>query len=87
MRASLTELGPVGVAAIVNDINTRSAEAGWSYSLRPDDGFAGSAAFRSSGPIRPIAEHSYEVAMSMVHGTKVSFDDCLAIVKKWRELL
>lgn len=46
VRASLTELGPVGVAAIVNDINTRSAEAGWSYSLRPDDGFAGSAAFR-----------------------------------------
>jgi hypothetical protein len=87
VRASLAELGPEGIAAIVDDINTRSTEAGWSYSPRPGGGFADSAAFDPHGPIRPIAERSYEVAMSMVHGTKVPFGDCFTAVATWRELL
>jgi hypothetical protein len=87
VRAALADLGPAGVTAIVEDINTRSAEAGWSYSPRPNGGFAESAAFDPQGPIRPIAQRSYEVAMGMVHGTKVPFDDCFTAVNRWRELL
>lgn len=87
VRASLAELGPDGVVAIVEDINARSAAAGWSYSARPASGFADSAAFDPRGAVRATAQRSYEVALGMVHGTKVPFDDCFASIERWRELL
>jgi len=87
VREALTDLGPVGVTALVDDINTRSQAAGWRYMPRPSGGFANSPAFDPAAPCRAVAEHSYGVALGMVHGAKPTFEDCLTLVQGSRHLL
>lgn len=87
VRLALTNLGPAGVTALVDDINARSEAAGWRYMPRGDGGFADSPAFNPSAPCRTVAERSYVVALSMVYGAKPIYDDCLALVQNSRHLL
>ena len=87
VRDALAELGPTGIAELAADVDTRSDAAGWSYTPRPNRGFADSAAFAEDAASRATAEASYSTALGMVHGHKPTLDECLASVHHFRELL
>jgi hypothetical protein len=87
VREALAQLGPTGVAELVADVDARSDAAGWSYTPRPNGGFADSAVFAEDAVSRATAEASYSTALGMVHGQKPTLDECLATVGRYRELL
>lgn len=87
VREALAQLGPAGVAELVADVDARSDAAGWSYTPRPNGGFADSAAFAEDAVGRATAEASYTKALGMVHGHKPTLDECLATVHRFRKLL
>jgi hypothetical protein len=82
VREALAQLGPTGVAELVADVDARSDAAGWSYTPRPNGGFAHSAAFAEDAASRATAEASYTTALGMVNGPKPTLDECLAT--NWR---
>ena len=87
VRAALEELGLDGRAELVDDINERSAAAGWRFVERPAAGYGDSPAFDPGAPGQNVARGSYAVALKMVSGHKPSFDECLDIVTKHRALI
>jgi hypothetical protein len=75
------------VLALVDDVNARSAAAGWRFVDRPTSGYADSPAFDPSAPGRAVAEESYGVAIGMVYGDAPGFEECLDAVHQARDLL
>jgi hypothetical protein len=87
VREALAEHGPAGVAELIADVDARSEAAGWSYTPRPDGGFADSAVFADEAACRTTAEASFATALGIVHGERPTFDECLATVHRYRNLL
>jgi len=87
IRKELEKIGHGGVSDLVDDINSRSESAGWSFTDRPARGFAQSLAFVLDSPSADTARRSYDVASSMIFGEVPSFDACVETVRKFGYLL
>jgi hypothetical protein len=81
---ALTRLGPAGFTSLVDDINAHSQGAGFSWSPRPDGGYADSPAFNPEHPSHSSILTGYQSAQHLIHGPRVSFDQVLATVAAHR---
>lgn len=84
---ALTSLGEAGFAEMVDDINTHSEEAGFSWSPRPEGGYADSPAFDPTHPCHPSILTGYQSAVHLIHGVQVTFEQVLASVAAHRACL
>ena len=84
---ALDALGQDGFAELVEDINARSDDAGFSWSPRPDGGYANSPAFDSQAEVREAIRTGFEAAQALIHGERISLDDVTATVRASRERL
>lgn len=83
----LTSLGRAGFAELVDDINTHSEEAGFSWRPRPEGGYADSPAFDPTHPSHPSILTGYQSAQHLIHGEHVTFEQVLASVVAHRAYL
>jgi hypothetical protein len=84
---ALDALGPSGFAGLVDDINTHSADAGFSWSPRPEGGYADSPAFDPDATAHGAISAGFEAAQGLIHGARISLDDVISIVQTNRERL
>jgi Nucleotidyl transferase AbiEii toxin, Type IV TA system len=77
---ALASLGTDGFAELVGDINAHSEAAGFSWSPRPDGGYAHSPAFDPAHPSHPSILTGYDSAQHLIHGPNVTFEQILASV-------
>lgn len=84
---ALDALGQVGFAELVEDINAHSEEAGFSWSPRPDDGYADSPAFDPRADVHEAIRTGFEAGQALIHGTRISLDDVTATVLANRDRL
>ena len=77
---ALTILGAARFNELVEDINIHSREAGFSWSARPEKGYADSPAFDPAHPSHRSILSGYESAQRLIHGEHVSFEHVLATV-------
>lgn len=84
---ALDALGPAGLADLVEDITSHSADAGFSWSPRPEGGYADSPAFDPDSDVRDAIRTGYEAAQSLIHGTRISLDEVTATVRANRTRL
>jgi len=87
VTAALDELGAVGVADLTADIDEHSAEAGFTWSPRPDGGYADSPAFDPRAPVHAMIRAGFEAAQHLIHGTPITLDDVIATVQANRHRL
>jgi len=78
---------PGGVAALAEDIEARSREAGLPSGPRPAGGFATSPAFSRNSPAGEAGHAAYQRAAGLIWGEIPTFDDCLAKVHEFAGLL
>jgi hypothetical protein len=84
---ALDALGTQGFAALVADINTCSDEAGFSWSPRPDGGYADSPAFDPHAAVRRSIRTGFVAAQGLVHGVHITLEDVTNTVRANRERL
>lgn len=84
---ALDEMGPAGFAELVDDINDHSAEAGFSWSPRPEGGYADSPAFDPTHPSHASILTGFQGAQHLIHGVQVSLDQLLGTVAAHRASL
>lgn len=87
VQKALSTLGPDGVAALVDDINQHSAEAEFTWTPRPDNGYADSPAFDPSHSSRDAIVAGYRAAQGLIYGTRPTLEDVANIVRRHRDLL
>jgi hypothetical protein len=89
--AALDALGPNGSAELLTDIIAHSGEAGFSWSPRPEGGYADSPAFdphaETQGRTHEAARTGFEAAQGLIHGIQITFDDVIATVHTNRHRL
>lgn len=64
VRDALTRLGPDGIAGLVDDINTNSQAADFTWSARPKNGYADSPAFDPTDPASEAIATGYRSALN-----------------------
>lgn len=79
--AALDRLGADGVRDLVHDIGTHSLAAGFSWTARPEGGYADSPAFDRDAEVREPIRTGFAAAQSLVHGARLSLDDVTATVR------
>ena len=79
--AELEALGPVGVRDLVDDINTHSADAGFSWTPRPSGGYADSPAFDPHAPVYSAILRGFDEAQALIHGTRITLDAVIDTVQ------
>ena len=84
---ALQGLGPGGIAALVDDINTHSEAAGFSWSPRPKGGYADSPAFDTKHPAAETIATGYRSAQDLIHGAPVTIEEISAAVSSSRDIL
>ncbi len=84
---ALQRLGPDGIAALVEDINTQSEAAGFSWSPRPEGGYADSPAFDPEHSAAETIATGYRGAQSLIHGALVNLEEISAAVNANRLIL
>ena len=84
---ALDALGPTGFAELVEDINTHSDEAGFSWSARPEGGYADSPAFDPDATVHGAISTGFEAAQGLIHGARISLDEVISTVQTNRERL
>lgn len=84
---ALVVLGPVGFVELVEDINTHSAEAGFSWSPRPEGGYAESPAFDPDAEPHDAILTGFAAAQGLIHGTPITFDEVIGTVSTHRDRL
>ncbi|WP_074253716.1 nucleotidyl transferase AbiEii/AbiGii toxin family protein [Mycobacteroides abscessus] len=87
VREKLAALGPDGRDHLVDDIERRSAAAGWPSAPRPAEGYASSPAFDSGAPTAATVAEAYEAVKGLMYGPVVPIDDCRRSVRQWSEYL
>ena len=80
-------LGPDGIVALVEDINTHSEAAGFSWSPRPEAGYADSPAFDLKHSAAETIATGYRSAQNLIHGAPVALDEISAAVNANRLIL
>ncbi len=84
---ALQALGPDGIAALVEDINDHSEAAEFTWSTRPEGGYADSPAFDPNHQSGDTIAIGYQSAQGLIHGTPVTIEKIMAAVAEHRELL
>ena len=84
---ALDALGPDGFAELVEDINAHSDGAGFSWSRRPEGGYADSPAFDPKADVGEAIRTGFDAAQALIHGTQISLDDVTTTVLANRERL
>ena len=84
---ALDALGPDGSAELIEDINTHSADADFSWSPRPEGGYADSPAFDPKADAHPAIRTGFEAAQALIHGARITLDNVLATVRTNRARL
>jgi hypothetical protein len=87
VRDALQSLGPDGITALVEDINAHSDAAGFSWSPRPEGGYANSPAFDPEHSAAEIIATGYRGAQNLIHGEQITLDEVSAAVKANRLIL
>lgn len=87
VQGALHALGPDGIAALAKEINTHSDAARFTWSARPEGGYANSPAFDPEHPSAEIIAAGYRTAQNLIHGTQVTIEEILATVATQRENL
>lgn len=85
--AALDALGPRGFAELVEDINSHSADADFSWSPRPEGGYADSPAFDPDATVHGAINTGFEAAEGLIQGTRISLDEVISTVQTNRERL
>ncbi len=76
-----------GMDVLAADVDSKSAEFGWEFTPRPDDGYSASVTFQVSGPVHALAEQAYGSALSLIWGGAPTIDQCLARIQEVGDLL
>ena len=84
---ALDEMGPASFAELVDDINAHSVEASFSWSPRPEGGYADSPAFDPAHPSHASILTGFQSAQHLIHGTQVTFEQLLGTVSEHRASL
>lgn len=84
---ALSGLGAAGFTELVEDINAHSQEAGFSWSPRPEGGYAASPAFNPTGESLDAILTGFSSAQSLIHGDQITFDDVIRTVSIHRRSL
>ena len=84
---ALDSLGPAGVVELVEDINTHSADADFSWSPRPEGGYADSPAFDPQAEARDAIHTGFEAAQGLIHGLRITLEEVTTTVQTNRERL
>ena len=71
---ALVALGSGGFAELVEDINAHSSDAGFSWSPRPEGGYADSPAFDPEADVHGAISTGFQAAQSLVHGTPITVE-------------
>ena len=72
---------------LVEDINAHSADAGFSWSPRPEGGYADSPAFDPQADVREAIFAGFQAAQALIHGIQITLDDVVSTVQANRERL
>ncbi len=75
------------IVELMEDVDARSAAAGWLYTPRPDGGFADSPAFGGDPAVVGALREGYERLTPLVWGPLPAFDEAVDIVRSHRELI
>lgn len=86
VRARL-EAHPGGTPALAADIEEHSQAAGFPSTPRPDTGYASSPAFAPGTRAGAEGRAAYATAQLLIWGSAPSFDDCLATIHQYADLL
>ena len=78
---------PGGTAALADDVDARSREAGFPSAPRPTGGFAESPAFTPGTPAESAGRATYERAAALIWGEVPTFDECVSAVRSVGDLL
>jgi hypothetical protein len=84
---ALDALGHDRFAELVADINSHSDDAGFSWSPRPESGYADSPAFDPSADAFAAIHTGFDAARNLIHGAPVTLDDVMNTVRANRERL
>lgn len=87
VKNALEDLGPDGVQALVDDINEHSENAGFTWSPRPDDGYADSPAFDPTHPSRKPIVEGFEAAQVLIYGDRPTLEQLDDIIRNQRDLV
>ncbi|WP_152364370.1 nucleotidyl transferase AbiEii/AbiGii toxin family protein [Microlunatus speluncae] len=87
VRQALVALGDAGLSALVEDINSHSAQAGFPWTPRPDGGYAESPAFDRDHESRAAIAVGVQAAQELVYGVRPTLEDITEIVAEHRDLL
>lgn len=75
------------IVDLMIDIDARSDAAKWSYTPRPEGGFAASPAFGSDPVMTDALRGGYDTLTSLVWGTLPTFDEAIDVVRSSRVLI
>lgn len=87
VTTALDALGRCGFAELVEDINAHSADAGFSWSPRPDGGYADSPAFDPQADVHAAIRTGFDAAQALIHGARITLDEVINTVHANREKL
>lgn len=87
VTAALDALGPEGFAELVEDINAHSADADFSWSPRPQGGYADSPAFDPQTNVHAAIRTGFDTAQALIHGARITLDEVISTVHANRERL
>lgn len=80
-------LGHGEIVDLMIDVDARSQAANWSYTPRPESGFADSPAFGDDPAVSEALRGGYDSLASLVWGKLPTFDEAVDIVHSSRELI
>jgi hypothetical protein len=83
----LEAISPADKQRLIDDIEQQSVAAGFSSTIRPDDGYASSPAFDPKHSSRDAIETGYNAAQQLIYGELVSLDEAVASVYRVQHLL
>jgi hypothetical protein len=85
--ATLSTLGPAGVADLCRDIDDHSENADFSFTTRPAAGYQASPLLDPKSPCRDALRQGYATAMTLVYGEQPTLEDCIQSIRASGPLL
>ncbi len=87
VTTALDALGSAGFHDLVDDISIHSDDAGFSWSPRPEGGYAESPAFDPDADVRKAIRSGFDAAQALVHGARITLDDVTTTIQANRRRL
>lgn len=84
---ALDAMDPDDFADLIENINAHSATAGFSWSPRPDGGYADIPSFDPRAEARAAIQAGFDASQALVHGKLLSLEDVTSAVRDNRDRL